>query len=250
MRQLEGKAFVVTGAASGIGRAIALECVRQGASIAYADVDEGLLEAAVEEGLAVGRGRAIGIATDVSSEAGVERLFDTALNAFGSLDGTVANAGISGTPQEFITLEVAEWQRVLAVNLTGVFLTTRAAARILVAQGRGGSIIATGSSTAIRVHPSAIPYVASKSAVHGMMNAMALSLAPHRIQVNTLVPGLTRTPAALALPGHLEKSSIDLPLGAPATPEEHARLTAFVLSGAVPHMTGTLLKIDSGRTLA
>lgn len=249
MRQLEGKAFVITGAASGIGRAIALECVRQGASIAYTDVDGANLEQALEEARAVGRGQAIAIRADVSREADVERIFDAAADAFGPLDGAVANAGISGTPQDFLDLSLDEWEKVISVNLTSVFLTCRAAARLLVEQKRGGSIIATGSSTAIRVHPGAIPYVASKSGIHGMMSALALSLAPHRIRVNTLVPGLTATPAALALPGHVEKASKDLPLGEPVTPQELGRLVAFVLSGAVPHMSGTLLKIDSGRTL-
>jgi NAD(P)-dependent dehydrogenase (short-subunit alcohol dehydrogenase family) len=137
----------------------------------------------------------------------------------------------------------------IETNLTGTFLTVQAAARVLIAQGRGGSIVATGSSSVLRPAPRLSAYAASKGGVHAMMQAIAVELAPYRIRVNTLVPGTTATDATRALPGYLEKVAAALPLGEVVTTEELGEYVAFVLSDACPHLTGALLKLDSGRTI-
>jgi NAD(P)-dependent dehydrogenase (short-subunit alcohol dehydrogenase family) len=249
-RDLAGKTIVVTGAESGIGREIALECARQGANVTIAGIQEYLIEEVVIEIGQLGQGSALGVRTDVSVEADVKAMFRQTLDQFEKLDGVVANAGISGPAQATIEISLAEWERMIAVNLTGVFLTCREAAEILIRQGRGGSIIGTGSSAAVRMLSGRIPYIAAKSGVHGMMNALALELAPHKIRVNTLIPGTTATPLVKSIPGHIEATLKTVPMGEIVEPEEIARYVAFVLSDAVPHLTGSQLKVDSGRTVA
>jgi NAD(P)-dependent dehydrogenase (short-subunit alcohol dehydrogenase family) len=246
---LQGKNIVVTGAESGIGRAIALACAEAGANVCAA----GLMPDGLKETVAIARpqhgGSIVDRRVDIRDKVQVEALFDFAMNRFGSLDAAVANAGVIALrPFEEISLE--EWERVVSVNLTGTFLTIWHAARILIRQGRGGSLIATGSSTAVRAIPNSAAYIASKGGVHAMMQALALELGQYNIRVNTLVPGQTATPPLRAIEGYLENAAKILPLREVAEPEELARYVVFALSDALPHMTGTLLKVDSGRTIA
>jgi NAD(P)-dependent dehydrogenase (short-subunit alcohol dehydrogenase family) len=248
---LTEKVIVVTGAGSGIGRAIALECARASAKVVIAD----LAEAAARETQSLiaserGASAVIAVPTDIRQESAVKALFEKTRQSFGDIDGVVANAGIIGPKKPAIDLTLDEWNSVMAANLTGTFLTVIEAARLLVAQGHGGSIIATGSSTAIRTVPGLMAYAASKGAVHTMMQALAVELGPHRIRVNTLVPGTTETDATRALPGYLEQVAGTFPLGEVVQPDELGRLVAFVLGDGLKHMTGTLLKIDAGRTIA
>jgi NAD(P)-dependent dehydrogenase (short-subunit alcohol dehydrogenase family) len=246
---LQGKNIVVTGAESGIGRAIALACTQAGAHVCAA----GLVADGLEETASLADANWEGSIThrrvDIRDRGQVAALFDFAMNRFGWLDAAVANAGVIAL-KPFQDLELEEWERVISVNLTGTFLTLSNAARILIRQGRGGSLIATGSSTAVRAIPNSAAYIASKGGVHAMMQALALELGPHNIRVNTLVPGQTATPPLRAIDGYLENAAKTLPLRQVAEPEELARYVVFALSDAAPHMTGTLLKVDSGRTIA
>ena len=194
-------------------------------------------------------GRVIDFQLDIRNGAAVKEMYDFACAEFAGITGVVANAGVVAlSPIEQI--EFSEWERIISVNLSGTFQTIWQAAKILIRQGRGGSLIATGSSSAVRVIPNAVAYVASKGGVHAMMQALALELAPHKIRVNTLVPGQTATAPLRAIPGYLEKAAKDAPLGEVTEPEELGWLVALALSDLVPHMTGTLLKIDAGRTIA
>lgn len=245
--RLDEKVVVVTGAESGIGRAIALACAEQGARLMLAGLDaEGLAQTAALAGMAETACQP----TDICARDQMAGLISETLARFGRLDAMVANAGVALPKTPVLELDDAQWDRVVAVNLTGTWNTVIAAARALVAQGEGGSIIATGSSTALRSMAGLTPYTAAKAGVHGLMRQMALELAPYRIRVNTLVPGTTATPLARALPGHLEAAAAALPMGAPVQPEELGRYVAFVVSDAAPHMTGALLRVDSGRTVA
>lgn len=243
---LTSKTIVVTGADSGIGRAIAVTCAEMGASVVVA----GLQAGGLEQTAALAGNGAMPLKVDITQEDEVEALFERATGQFGAVHGIVANAGISGKKTEFASLSLADFRAVVEVDLVGTFLTLRAAAGLLIEQGRGGSIVVTGSSTAIRPLPGLTPYVAAKAGLHAMVEGLAVELGPHRIRVNTLVPGTTATPLTRAMPGHLEIAAKALPLGEVVEVEELARLTAFALSDAAPHMTGTLLKIDSGRTVS
>lgn len=246
---LRNKTVVVTGAESGIGRAIAIACAAAGAKVCAAGLmADGLKETAAQAQARPG-GSIIDYRVDIRDAEQVEALFAFVTGRLGPLDGVVANAGVIALrPFEEISLD--EWDRIISVNLTGTFLTIWHAARILIKQGRGGSLIATGSSTAVRPIPNCAAYIASKGGVHAMMAALALELGKHKIRVNTLVPGQTATPPLRAIDGYLENAAKVLPLQEVAEPEELARYVVFALGDALPHMTGTLLKVDSGRTIA
>lgn len=247
---LAGKTVLITGAESGIGRAIACECAAAGAAVALVGLSA--------DGLADSRRMIVdaspdavtplAIQADVREPAEIDRAFEHCCSQFGCLDGCVANAGVARAVTPSQDLSLHDWNAIVAVNLTGTFLTLKAAARLLLRQGRGGSLLATGSSTAIRVAPGLLPYIAAKAGVHAMVGVLAVEWGPHRIRVNALVPGLTSTPMTLAWPGYIEPLARQLPLGSIAEPVEHARLAVFALSDAAPHMTGTLLKVDAGRT--
>ncbi len=245
---LESKTIVVTGAESGIGRAIALACANAGASVALGGLDRDKLAetARVAEQAGV---RAFAQVTDIRSEDAVDALLEQAASRLGGIDAVVANAGVIGQRRPTEELRMADWKQTFDVNLFGTINTITAGARRLLQQRRGGSLIATGSSAALRPIPGLLPYAVSKGAVHTLIHGLALELAPHRIRVNLLVPGTTATDATRAMPGYLETAGKALPMGEVVEADELAALVVFALSDKAPHMTGTMLKIDSGRTL-
>jgi NAD(P)-dependent dehydrogenase (short-subunit alcohol dehydrogenase family) len=246
--RLEGKTIVVTGGESGIGRAIALRCASDGAKIGIVGIDGGAADAVADE-IRSGGGVAAAVQTDVRDQASVERALDLVTETFGRLDAVVANAGVSQTKAAFVDLELAEWQRMLAVNLTGTFLTLQAGARVLVRQGEGGCLIATGSSTVFRPHGGReIGYVAAKGAIHTMIRALAFELAPNRIRVNAIAPGMTDTPMARVSPGHIEAGLKLVPMGELIPPTELGALAAFMVSDDAAHMSGSIVQLDAART--
>lgn len=244
---LAGKVIVVTGAESGIGRAIAVECAAQGARLCIAGIDAARL---AETGALIAAAGAapLAVPTDITDADAIDRLYAAIAARYGRLDGVVANAGIILHSGPLHETSLTDWDRTIDTNLRGTFLTLRAGARYLVAQGQGGSILATGSSTAVRPAAGGAAYIASKGAVHALMRAMVSELGPHGIRVNLIVPGQTATPPLQRIEGFLEAAAAKLPLGRVAEPEEIARLVAFALSDAAPSMTGALLTVDSGRT--
>ena len=247
--RLAGKVVAITGAESGLGRAMALRAASEGALIAVGGLDaQGLDDTMASMSNLEGDG--VAIPTDVTDPDQVTALIDGAVAKFGRFDAVIANAGAFVDWTDFQDWDHADWHRVLGVNLTGVFLTLQAAAKVLIAQGEGGSLLATGSSTALRPGPNLIPYVASKGGVHQMMRALAVELAPHKIRVNTIVPGMARTAPVEGVDGYIEAGLKAVPMGEIVEPEEIAALVAFALSDEAPHMTGTLLKVDAGRTSA
>lgn len=250
MSDLTGKVFVVTGGESGIGQAIALRAARDGANIVVAGLQEdGLNETVAAMSNYAGDGMAI--RTDVTETAQVQAMTDAAVERFGRLDGAVANAGAFVKQTPFAEMDLDDWNRLVAVNLTGVFLTLQSTLKVLLAQGEGGSLLATGSSTAIRPIPGMIPYTASKGGVHQLMRALAIELAEEKIRCNTIVPGVTRTQALMVGgPEYASRGLKYVPMDELVEPEELAALVSFALSDEAPHMTGTLLKVDSGRTAA
>lgn len=252
VQPLAGKSFVITGAGSGIGRAIALACAEAGANLCLAGRNLSKLEDAAGRARADGAaGDILVAATDIDSTESVAAMYAAALDQFGgTLDGLVANAGVMAPSPPVQDFDEAAFRQAIDVNLLGTARTVAQGAKILVEQGRGGAILATGSSLVYRSGPFMSAYVTSKAAVHGFMNTVALDLAPHRIRVNLLVPGTSSTPPLQAMEGFLERAAAATPLGEVVSPDELGRFAAFLLGDAVPHMTGAALVVDSGKSIA
>ncbi|HET6468495.1 MAG TPA: 3-hydroxybutyrate dehydrogenase [Geminicoccaceae bacterium] len=190
--RLKDKIAVVTGAASGIGKAIALTYGREGAKLAIADLDQGAADAAAVEATSAG-GEAMGVAMDVADEAQVERGFERIVDRLGGVDILVSNAGIQ-IVEAVDRLELAQWKKLLAVHLDGAFLTTRAALRIMYRQGRGGSIIYMGSVHSKEASVLKAPYVTAKHGLIGLAKVVAKEGAAHGVRANVICPGFVRTP--------------------------------------------------------
>jgi NAD(P)-dependent dehydrogenase (short-subunit alcohol dehydrogenase family) len=247
--RLSGKVALVTGAAQGIGLACAQAFAREGAKVFVTDLNEDAGRRAVlqlrSEGL-----QASFAACDVSRKDQVEAAMRSVVGEFGRLDVLVANAGIVHAA-EFIDLEEKDFDRVLAVNLKGVFLAGQAAARRMVQQGGGGSIINMSSVNAILAIPNQVPYVVSKGAINQLTKVMSLALAPHRIRVNGIGPGTILTELAkTAVLGNREAERKILsrtPLGRMGDPAEVAQVALFLASDESSYVTGQTIYPDGGR---
>jgi len=188
--KLKDKVALVTGAASGLGRAIAARYAEEGARVVIADLDLAQAEAVARE---VGAGTAIGVAMDVTQEDAVEAGVAKAVATFGGVDVLVSNAGIQIVhPLEEFTL--AEWKRMLAIHLDGAFLTTRACLPHMYRSGRGGSLIYMGSVHSKEASQLKAPYVTAKHGLIGLAKVMAKEGAKHGVRANVICPGFVRTP--------------------------------------------------------
>jgi glucose 1-dehydrogenase len=247
--RLGGKVALVTGGAQGIGLACARALAREGASVVLADRDAAAGEAAAGA-LAQHDRAATFVRCDVSRKPEVVAAVAAAVKAFGRLDILVANAGIVHAA-EFLDLEEADFDRVLAVNLKGVFLAGQAAARQMVAQGSGGAIVNMSSVNAILAIPNQVPYVVSKGGINQLTRVMALSLAPHRIRVNAIGPGTILTEMAkTAVLGNKEAERKILsrtPMGRLGEPDEVAAVAVFLASDEASYLTGQTIYPDGGR---
>jgi len=189
--KLESKTAIVTGAASGIGRQIALLYAREGASVAIADLNAGAAEAVAAE-IRRGGGRALGVAMDVTDEHAVNDGIAAVMAAFGAIDILVSNAGIQIVhPLE--DFPFSEWKKMLAIHLDGAFLTTRACLPHMYGSGRGGSIIYMGSVHSKEASLLKAPYVAAKHALVGLAKVVAKEGASHGVRANVICPGFVRT---------------------------------------------------------
>jgi 3-hydroxybutyrate dehydrogenase len=188
--RLNGKVAIVTGAASGIGRAIAQRFVIEGASVVIADLDQGRAEQVAAE---MPRGKALGLAMDVTNEDSVEQGVARTIAAFGGVHILCSNAGnqIIGAVHE---LAFADWKKIMAVHLDGSFLTTRACLRHMYRSGQGGSIIYTGSVHSKLASVLKAPYVTAKHGILGLCRAVAKEGAPYGVRANVICPGFVRTP--------------------------------------------------------
>lgn len=245
--QLQDKVAVVTGAASGIGRAIAVRFADEGAAVVLADVNADGARAAAGEILAAG-GRALAVPTDVSRHQDVAAMVAAATGAFGRIDILVNGAGIE-TLIPFVELPEAEWHRVLDTNLTGPFLCGQTAAREMIRLGGGGRIINIASINSQIALPHQAHYVASKGGLLMLTRAMALELAAHAITVNAIGPGVVETPLtvhSLADPARREMLRSRIPLSRFGQPIDIAHAAVFLASDQASYITGTILFVDGG----
>ncbi len=248
---LSGRVFVVTGGNGGIGLAMAEGIVMAGGSIAVWGRKEEKNAAAVARLEELG-GRATSLVCDVTDEAQVIESMDRSVDALGRIDGLLANAGRSARPSTFEDLSLEQWRAVLDVNLDGVFLTLREAARRLVAQGEGGSLVAVSSTSAIHGAPQGISYGTAKTAVNGLVRALAVALARHRIRVNSLLPGWTKTEMATAAyeNDHFrEITTKRTPVRRWAEPSEFQAIGAFLADPRQSFHTGQMMTVDGGYTI-
>jgi len=190
--RLEGKTAIVTGAASGIGREIAIVYAREGAKVAIADLDKRAADATANEIRKQG-GEAIAVPMDVTSEDAVKSGTAAVVSAFGGIDILVSNAGIQ-IVHPFEEFPFDEWKKLLAIHLDGAFLTTRACLPHMYASGRGGSVIYMGSVHSKEASPLKAPYVTAKHGLIGLAKVVAKEGAKHGVRANVICPGFVRTP--------------------------------------------------------
>lgn len=256
---LGGKTAVVTGAAKGIGAAVAEYLGRAGANVVVADADG---EAAVDrvKQLREAGIEAVEAVVDVSREEDVLAMLDTAASAFGGVDVLVNNAGIFPT-EPVLDMPIEDFRHVLDVNLVGLYLCSRHAARRMVEQGRGGRIINVTSVDSL--HPSAVGlahYDASKHGAWGFTKNLARELAPHGIWVNAIAPGSIATPGVASMQ-NAHDSAVDpeqvlaaflarVPMGRMGMPEDIGRVALFLASDLASYMTGSQVVVDGGYLLS
>ena len=244
---LEGKVAVITGAARGIGRAIALAYAREGARVVAADVDgAGLRD--LEGALRQAGGDVLAAVADVTEAAGVQQIFDGAASAFGGVDILVNNAG-GGLPTRFMEITEAEWDRMLAFNLKSVFLCCQAALRLMLPRGAGKIInmaSVAGRSLSLTAGPH---YAAAKAGVIGLTRNLAREMGPHGIRVNAICPGIIGTERLvrrLEATGRLATEGQGIPLRRLGTPEDVAGVAVFLASSHSDYMTGAMLDVNGG----
>ncbi len=248
---LENKVAIVTGGARGIGFAIARRFASEGARVVIADVDEDSGSRAVEEVGAHGAVRFV--RCDVGDRADVANLVNSVVEAWGAIDVLVNNAGIVHGA-DFLELEEADFDRVLRVNLKGVFLVGQAVARRMVEQvkdgGAPGAIVNMSSINAVFAIANQVPYSASKGGVNQLTKVMALALAPYGIRVNAIGPGSIMTDMLTAVASDKAAMTRVLsrtPLGRIGDPAEIAAIAAFLASDEASYVTGQTLYADGGR---
>jgi len=245
--RLEGRVAVVTGGASGIGRAIADRMAEAGAAVLIADLDGAAAARAAQEIADAHSARVHGVETDVRSRESVEAAADTAVSALGGLHIWVNNAGVYPQPDP-LAVPDADFDRVLAVNVRGVQLGIEAATSRMRRAATPGVVLNIASTAAFR---GAGPYSASKWAVRGLTQGIAQYLGPHGIRVVGLAPTLTDTPGVDTMraeddPGFLDRVIAGIPLARMGEPDDIARVAVFAASDAASFLTGTTLVIDGG----
>jgi NAD(P)-dependent dehydrogenase (short-subunit alcohol dehydrogenase family) len=244
---LQGKVALVTGGGSGIGQAAARLFARQGASVVVADIESTggaeTVRVIEKEG-----GQAIFVKTDVSRDAAVAALVEQAITSFSGLDYAFNNAGVTGRGGLIAEASEEAWDRVLEVNLKGIWLCLKYELRYMAAQGKG-SIVNTSSIGGLLGFAGNAAYIASKHAIIGLTKAAALEYGPRGIRVNAICPGTIRTPLLEPLiamnPDSLKNMAARIPMGRVGTPLDIAETVVWLCSGAA-YVNGHILVVDGG----
>jgi NAD(P)-dependent dehydrogenase (short-subunit alcohol dehydrogenase family) len=246
---LDGKVVLITGAASGIGRATAAEAAAEGARLLLSDVTDDAGEALASELGAVYQ------SCDVTDESAVEALVKRAVDELGGLDGAFNCAGILGTVAMTTDTAYDDWRRILEVDLNGVFLCTKHELRAMAERG-SGSILNMASAAGLIGWPGASGYVAAKHGVVGLTKAAAVEFAAQGVRVNAICPSYTKTPMVDDLFENIlggDQANVDAalanhPIGRFANPEEIAAASVWLLSDKASFVTGTAMSVDGGYT--
>jgi len=245
---LQGKVALVTGASRGLGRAMADALAQSGALVVANGREAATLQKVAAEITAAG-GKAEVAAFDVADEAAQAAALQDIVQRHGRLDIVVANAGIQHR-KPITEFETADFQRIIATNLTAVWTLAREAARVMI-PARRGRIIITGSISGYLARPTISAYVASKGAVHALTRQLAVELAPHNITVNSIAPGFFGTEMNTALVENAEFSAWvarSTPLGRWGDPKEIGGPAVFLASDEASYVTGHVLTVDGGMT--
>jgi len=249
MKRLEGKCALVTGAASGIGRATSLLFAQHGAHVLC--VDRAPEVEAVAEQIRQSGGRAIALNRDVSKESDVEDFIQAAVREFGGLDVCYANAGVSGGLPGIDELDLEAWRRVLDINLVGAFFTVKHASRVMT-KAKKGAIICTASVAGLRSGAGGINYSASKAGVISLVQTVANQLAGTGVRINAICPGLIETGMTQTIferareRGTAHKIGQLNPLRRHGRPEEIAHAALFLASDDASYVNGVALPVDGG----
>lgn len=246
--RLSGKVALVTGASSGIGRAIALEMARQGARVGVNHFQQLEETNDVIHEITQMKGEAIALEADVSRSTQVNQMVQQLVDHFGQLDVLVNNAGVEKRAP-FVEKTEQDWERVIGVDLKGPFLCSQAAARAMVARGRGGAIVNISSVHEDIAFPGYAVYCCAKGGLRMLCRDLALELAPYHIRVVNVAPGAIATPInAKTLEDPQKKAALEreIPLGRIGAPEEVAALVAYLASDDAAYITGTTVVIDGG----
>jgi glucose 1-dehydrogenase len=246
--KLQNKVAIVTGAATGIGKAIATIMAAEGASVVIDYVGDPAFANAAVQAIQSAGGKVTSVAADVSNPGQVNQLIQKAIDSFGKLDILVNNAGLE-YKHPFHEFPFELWQKVIAVDLTGPFLCAQAAAKAMIRQATGGRIINISSIHEDLPMPTNAPYCAAKGGLRMLMRTIAVELAPHKITVNNIAPGAIFTPidADIEADAKLEAALMaEIPLGRWGKPEEVAALAVFLASDDAAYCTGSTFFIDGG----
>ncbi len=251
MGKLDGRVAVITGGSGGIGRAAGKLFADEGAKVLLVDIDETALKIAADE---IGKDRASWLCADVTSDDDNQRFVETAVERYGRIDAFLANAGIEGRFVSIPEYPIDMFDRVIAVNVRGVWLGLKHVIPVM-AKGGGGSIVITSSTAGIHGYAGGSAYVTSKHAVVGMMRTAALECAPLKIRVNTVNPSpidtrMMRSIEEQLAPGHAgqakEQFQSGVPLGRYGQPEEVAKVMLFLASDQSSFCTGGIYMVDGG----
>lgn len=252
VRLLEDKVAIVTGAAQGIGRAIAETMAEHGADVVLADIQLGKAQA-VAEGIEGNTDRrALAVHVDVTQKASVEAMLDTTLAEYGCVDILVNNAAIL-RPRLVVGFPEEDWDATFAVNVKGVFLCSQAVVKQMIVQGAGGAIINIASCAGKKADSRHAAYSSSKAAVMGFTRVLALEVGLYDIRVNGINPGATDTEmlrrVCAAVPGLFEQLKNRTVLGRIATPKDQANVAVFLASDLAGHITGETLIVSGGEMM-